>query len=224
MKISRLVGLIFAAVLAIGLMTATAASAVGPLFLPGTLNTFTGKSGAGTLENSAANAINCTSDATTGEITGKSTVGGVMVTFSGCSSTEKEGCSVDSPGAGSGKVLTNALDGELGTVAEKEAKSKVGLLLLPTVGTEFVELLGSCLAVSPIHVTGQVAGEATPINGGLTLKGTLNFVGSKGVQSIKEITVLGAVVKPALKAFSGLVAASETTEETIEYSKDVEVC
>jgi hypothetical protein len=222
MKLSRLVGLIFAAVLAIGLMTAAAASAAAPEFNPGTLNTFTGTSGAGTLESSAAENVTCTSDTTTGEITGVKTVGSVMVSFSGCSSTEKGGCSVDSAGAGSGKVLTSTLDGELGTVKTTEAKSGVGLLLLPTTGTTFVELLGSCLALSPAKVTGQVAGEANTIKTSST-GGTLTFIGSKGTQSIKEINVLGTIVKPALKAFSGLVNASETTTETLTYSKAVEV-
>jgi hypothetical protein len=223
MTISRLLGLIFAAVLAIGLMTATAASAASPEFLPGALNKFTGESGAGTLESGASEAVTCTDDTTAGEITGPKTVGGVMVTFLGCTSPENGGCSVDSPGAGSAKILTATLDGELGTVKTTEAKSGVGLYLLPTSGTEFVELLGTCLTVNDAKVDGSIAGEANTVKNGLSLVGSLTFRGSKAVQSIKEINVLGHILKPELKAF-GLVGASETTTELLDYEKDVEVC
>jgi hypothetical protein len=219
MKISRLVGLIFVAVLAIGLMTAAVASAAEPEFVPGTLNPFTGESGAGTLENNVAEAVTCTSDTTTGEITGPKTVGGVMVSFAGCT-TNKNECSVDSAGAGSGKILTTTLDGELGTT--KQAKSGVGLYLLPSSGTEFVKILGTCLTGSPVQVNGTIAGEANTIKA-KSLVGSLTFIGSKGTQTIKEINVLGTIKTPELLAFSGLVKASETTTELIDYEKDVEV-
>ena len=145
-----------------------------------------------------------------------------MVTFTGCSSPEKGGCSVDSPGAGSGKVLTSTLDGELGSVKTTEAKSGVGLYLLPTSGTEFVELLGTCLKVNDAKVEGTIAGEANTVKT-KSLVGSLTFKGSKGVQSIKEINVLGHILKPGLTAF-GVVGASETTTELLDYEKDVEVC
>jgi len=41
----------------------------------------------------------------------------------------------------------NTLDGDLGTVATSEAASGVGLLLLPTAGTTFFTIKGTCLAL-----------------------------------------------------------------------------
>ena len=228
MKISRLVGLILAAVLALNLMAATVASAAGPLFLPGTLNTFTGTSGTSKLESTSLEAITCSDDTTAGEITGAKTVGGVMVTFLGCHDTEKGGCTVKSKGAAEGTILTNTLDGELGTVKTTEAPSGVGLYLLPTTGTEFVDVEGPCVELEGGAVTGTIAGEATPIGKGgdqsLSLDGKLTFTGSKGSQSIKTINLEGGTsVKPKLKAL-GLIESSETTTELVTYTKDVEVC
>jgi hypothetical protein len=222
MKLSRLAGLIFAAVLAMSLLAVTTASAESPLFLPGTLTTFTGTSGTGALETISTSPVTCQSDTTTGEITGPKTVGNVMVTFFNCSSTEGSGCSVKGGGAGTGKILTNTLDGELGSVKTNEAPSGVGLLLLPTSGTTFVTLEGTCLVSKTSPVFGTVAGEVTPLNT-LTLAGNkINFFGAAGVQSIKKINVLGSVVEPKLKAL-GVLASSESTIESVTYAADVEV-
>jgi hypothetical protein len=222
MKIARLFGLVVMAVLALNLMAAAVASASAPEFSPGTLNTFTGESGTGALETASTSAIECTSDTATGEVTGAKTVGGVVVTFHGCSSKEKGGCAVSSVGGTSGLITTAILDGELGSVKKTEAASGVGLFLLPTSGTKFVELEGSCLLVSPSPVTGTVTGEATPVNGTASKDGKLVFEGSKGTQKIKEINVLGTVKKPGLKAL-GLLESSETTVELVLYTNAVSV-
>jgi hypothetical protein len=224
MKLSRLAGLIFLAALAISLMAAAGASAASPLFLPSTLTIFTGDSTTGALETASTEPVTCLSDLTTGEVTGAKTVGGVVVTFHNCSSKENGGCSVKSTNLTgvSGLIKTEVLDGELGSVKKTEATSGVGLLLLPTSGTKFVELEGPCLFVSPTPVVGTVVGEATPIGGGLTLDGRLLFQGSAGVQAIKEINVLGTIKKPLLKAL-GLLESSERTLELVLYASDVEV-
>jgi hypothetical protein len=226
MKLSRLAGLIFLAALAISLMAAAGASASYPLFLPrGTVITFKADSGTGALETESTKPVECLTDLTTGEITGGKTVGNVVVTFHNCSSKEGEGCSVKSSnlsGTVSGLIKTEVLDGELGSVKKTEAASGVGLFLLPTSGTKFVELEGPCLLVSPSPVTGTIVGEVTPIAAGLSNDGKLLFQGSKGTQAIKEINVLGTIKKPALKAL-GLLASSERTLELVLYASVVEV-
>jgi hypothetical protein len=221
MKISRLVGLIFAAVLALNLMAATVASAAGPLFLPGTLNKFTATTGLALLETASTKPVDCASSTTTGEITGLSKVGNVMVSFTGCHSTEGSGCTIKGGGGTTGNILTATLDGELGT--SKESKTGVALLLLPTTGTEFVELSGSCLPLGGGETNGSVAGEVTPVGGGTVLDGKLIFTGLSGSQSIKKISILGSVVEPELKAL-GLLASSEDATGLVTYEKDVEVC
>jgi hypothetical protein len=220
MKLSRLVGVIVMAVLALNLMAAAAASASAPEFSPGTANPFTGESGTGALETSATEPVKCLSDSNGGEVTGAKTVGGVVVTFHNCSSKEGSGCSVKSPGAATATVVTNTLDGELGSVKSTEAASGVGLLLLPTTGTTFVTLEGTCLIASPAPVVGTIAGEATPIGGTASKDGKLIFAGSKGAQKIKEINVLGTLLKPKLKAL-GLLESSETTVELVLYTNAV---
>jgi hypothetical protein len=221
MKLSRLAGLIFLVALAVNLMAAAVASAAAPEFRPGTLNLFKGESSTGALETSSTKPIKCTSDTSTGEITGAKTVGSVVVTFHGCESEEGTGCPVNSPGQGAGLIKTETLDGELGSVKKTEAASGVGLLLLPTVGTSFVTLEGTCLLLSPAPVTGTLAGEATPLNKS-SKDGDLIFEGSKGVQKIKTINVLGTEEKPVLEAL-GILKASETTLELVLYDNVVEV-
>jgi hypothetical protein len=226
MKLSRLVGLIFAAVLAMGLMAVSAAFASPPEFLPGTPQPFTSDSGTGQLETSTGTKIKCLTDLDKGEVTGPKTVGNVVVIFHNCSSPEGSGCSVKSEGGpNSSLIITKTLDGELGSVKPSLAASGVGLLLLPTTGTVFVTLEGSCLPLSPSPVDGSVAGETTPINGPSALDGKIIFQGSgaAGVQKISEINVLGTVVKPSLKAL-GLLESNEITVDLILFSKDVVVC
>jgi hypothetical protein len=219
MRLSRLAGLVIVAVLAMGLMTAATASAE-PEFNPGTLNRFDGTSGTGSLANASTEEVTCKTDTSTGEITGIRTVGSVVVVFHGCTSPEAGGCEVNSVGETPGLISTTTLVGELGLT--KESATSVGLLLKPASGTKFTELTGPCLAIKPAPVTGSIAGEARPIGKPASLIGTLSFVGAKGIQNITKIEVLGKVEKPELLAF-GLVKASETTNETILYEKDVEV-
>jgi hypothetical protein len=221
MKLTRLVGFIFVAVLAMSLMAVSAAVASPPEFNPGTLNIFTSESGSGTLETSSGTVVSCLTDLSTGEVTGPKTVGGVVVTFHNCSG-EKGGCSVKSEGGpNSSLIITHNLDGELGSVKPTESSSGVGLLLLPTSGTVFVTLEGSCLPLSPSPVDGSVVGEVTPVEGPSSKDGKLIFLGSpKGVQKIKQIIVLGVTVKPTLKAL-GLLESNEVTSDLILYTNPV---
>jgi|GEM_PF-1335613 hypothetical protein len=217
----RSIGLLLVALAVASALTASVASASAPEFNPGTLNTFTALRGVSLLETSSTSPITCTSGTTTGEITGVKTVGSVKVTFSGCTSSEGEGCSVTGGAAGTGKILTNALTGELGSVKTSEAESGAGLLLSPASGTTFATLEGSCLLVSPSPVEGTIAAEvlATTEEG---KTGELSYLGSKGKQSIKEINVLGTVKKPELRAL-GLLSASLQAPELMTFASSVKV-
>jgi hypothetical protein len=219
MKLARLASLLLTAVLAVGLMSASVASAAAPEFNPGTLNRFTATGGTAAIGNSLTSEVLCKSHTSTGEITGVKTVGSVLVIFHGCSSPEGGGCAVTSTGETPGLIKTEALAGELGLT--KQSTSGVGLLLKPASGTKYTELEGPCLAISPAPVTGTIAGEVKTIKT-KALAGTFTYVGSKGVQNITSIEILGKTEKPELLAF-GAVKASFTTNGAVKYEKDIEV-
>jgi hypothetical protein len=220
MKLSRLFGLALGVALAASLLAAATASAADPEFRGTFPILFLALSFIFILDSST-NRIECLHDHVHGEILGASKVGKVVVAFVGC--TGEEGgttCTAKSKGAKTGEIITKTLDGELGLVAKAEAASGVGLLLLPEATKVFVEPEGPCLTTAPVE--GSIAGEASPI--GVSSKtGKVVYTGSKGSQSIKKITVLGSSVEPKLSAFFGLVAASETTTESVEYVTAVEV-
>jgi hypothetical protein len=182
---------------------------------------FKGSSELVSFETAPTAPVTCTGSTITGELTGARTVGSVLITFSGCSSKEGGGCSVQSSPAAPGEILTNTLKGELGTVKESEALSEVGLLILPASGTAFVTIEGSCLLVSPSPVVGSLVSEVMPVNEE-SLAGQLRFVGNKGLQLIKSIAVLSNVVKPHLKALGVLETSLEMADE-LEYKGAVEV-
>jgi hypothetical protein len=196
-----------------------------PEFVPvptGASAKFTGSGGTSALETSATDAIDCTSTTASGEIAGATKIGSVVVTFHNCSTKEGGGCSVKSEGApNSSLVVTNTLDGELGEVATSEAASGVGLLLLPTSGTKFTTLEGSCLPLSPSPVDGTIAAETSPVET-LGSSGKLVFAGSKGTPDIKTILVLDHTVKPSLLAL-GLLSSSETSTDTLKFGEEIEV-
>jgi hypothetical protein len=100
----------------------------------------------------------------------------------------------------------------------------VGLLFLPTSGTTFVTLEGPCLIASPSPVTGSVAAEVTPVGGPASKDGRVIFEGDgkEAGQKIKDINVLGTLLKPTLKAL-GLLPASQTGVGLSLFANDVEV-
>jgi len=173
------------AVLAMSALTASAASAAAPEFKPSTNQTFTGSSGAVAWESSESK-ITCSKDTSKGEITGATTMGSVVLTFTECfASKGGTRCYFNSKGAkGKGEIITDKLKGELGEVAESQATSKVGLVLEPEVGTKIAELESPCGDPS---IEGGVAAEVTPTKtSGKTLD--LVFVGAGGLQKIKKLT------------------------------------
>jgi|SRR5580692_690800 hypothetical protein len=217
MRHARLATLIFVAAIAAGLIATGMASAAAPEFLPGTPQAFTGDGSTSKLETETGTKVECLSSVSHGEITGAKTVGNLVVVFHNCHTPEGSGCSLKSEGGPNTSLITiRTMDGELGSVKKAEALSGVGILVLPTTGTAFVTLEGTCLPVSPSPVDGAIVGEVTAVNGTASADGKLIFQGSgsAGSQLIKAINILGTVKNPALKAL-GLLEANAIEVELV---------
>jgi hypothetical protein len=223
---ARGVPLALVAVFAMSAVAASAASAAGPEFKPSTKQAFTGTSGTLKIEAGSSEAFYCSKGSSSGEITGASTVGSLVLTFTGCESKEKGGCKFKSSGAkNEGEIITTPLAGELGEVKTTEATSGVGLLVKTASGTEELALIeGHCLS-SQWKLTGTVAAEVTPTKKlGKTV--SLVFVGSKGHNKIWEIAVGGKHDKPELKLRGGPEwggVSFETTETLTFKGNEVEI-
>ena len=158
---SRRTFLALVAILAMSAVTASAASAAAPEFKPSTKQAFTGSMGTITLERASYSPTICTKGASTGEITGASTVGALVLTLTGCESKEGPGCKFKSVGAkNSGEIITTALVGELGEVNTTEATSGVGLLLRPASGTEWAKIEAPCILPEWESMKGTLAAES----------------------------------------------------------------
>jgi len=217
MKIARLAGLMFAAILAISLAVASVASAA-PEFKPAE-GTFTGTSGVGTLKGGSETVV-CAKDTNSGTISSATLAGNVLIHFLECTSSgaTKSGCKVNSVGASEGLILTTTLHGILGTVLGNGGG--VGLLLLPISGKRFVTL-ASNECTKETAVTGDIAGLVSPTGKSQTT-GKLSFTTSNKKQLIKTIDLSsGGSVEPELVAYSA--TATEETEDSITFSKAIEV-
>jgi hypothetical protein len=205
------IGLALALVCAISAGAASTASAADPEFGGSVKQTFKGTSGTGTIASTVGE-ITCSSDSSTGEVTGTSQIGKVVVTFSGCVAKEGEkACTAKSAGGATGKIVTKTLMGELGLVSKSEAPSGAGLLVLPETAKVLATIEAACLAPALSSLEGSVVGEASPV-GGLSTTATLGFAGGAGKQSIKEIGVLGTTVKPKLLGFGAVTVSEDSTE------------
>jgi|HubBroStandDraft_2_1064218.scaffolds.fasta_scaffold83013_3 hypothetical protein len=203
------------AVLAMSAVVTSAASAAAPEFKPATKQVFSGTSGALTIQNSATNEITCSKETSTGEITSATTVGGVVLTLTGCESPEQGGCKLTSEGAKNlGEIVTNALKGVLGTVKTSEAASGVGLLLEPASGSVWAKIEG---CITDWTLEGNLAAEVTPIKT-LSKTGKLVFVGKDGHEAIRGIVVGGKTEKPELLLHGGLISWSTT--ETLTFKSN----
>jgi hypothetical protein len=188
-----------------------------------TVKTLKGMGAPSTLTAAAAGiATSCEEAVDAGEVTGMSTIGKLVVTFTGCQVTkaEKETCTIRSVGAKKeGEIVTHTLMGELGTTKSAEAASEVALLLLPET-TKTWETLESTKCSLESKVTGSLAAEILPISE-KTAFGGLNFEVSSGKQNIKKITVSSGEKEPELIAFT--VTATEELEDGIEFNGEVEI-
>jgi len=220
---SRPVLLALVAAFATSAVTAAAASAATPEFKPvPTKKKFTSTSGTVTFEASG-NTLTCEKSATTGESTGAETLGKVIVKFTGCKSTGSGGsnCALKSKNTTTaGEILTDALDGELGTVATTQASSGVGVLLKPATGTLWTELeANTCTHAT--KVTGTIAAEVATI-GKKQATNKFVFATSGGSQGIKKITLdSGKTAEPELVAWSEPLTMNKTDEVTFEEALEV---
>jgi hypothetical protein len=222
MKIARLASLVLTAILAVGLAVVSVASAE-PEFKP-TGSTVTGTSESMTVFTAAGETITCAKNVVSGGVVTSATlVGGVVAHFLECTDKAAGGdtCPAMSTGAPlENLILTTTQHGVLGLILPKPAEgSGVAVVLLPSSGSTFVQLLGKCFVTT--NVSGQVAGVAEPI-GSLVTKGTLKFNAPGGVQEIKEVDLsTGGLVKPKLTAFSA--TASGVVQEAGTYGTATEI-
>lgn len=219
MKVARLAGLMFIAVMVVSLAAASAASAapaLSYLFSSGSVGAgFTGTSLAGKLAAGAENIVKCASDTNGGTIANVHLLGPFDITFTGCESSGNSGgnfCQVNSVNAAAGVILTTTLHALLGTVLPSELP---GLLVLPTANTKFVTLAANACTIETT-INGSVAGLLFKGQiGSLILESLVNFL----PKDITEIHTLNGLVKPVLQAF-GLPATLETLEH-IAWSRDI---
>jgi len=203
------------AVFAMSAVAASVASAAAPEFKPSTKQAFTGASETFSMYNDVGEGFTCSKVTSTGEITGATTVGSLVLTFTGCEGMKGGGttCKVKSVGANAGEIITKPLKGELGEVATSEATSGVGLLIEPASGEALTTIAkGECYNEGSIE--GRIAAEVTPIKT-LAKTGKLVFVGSSGSQKIKAITVKGVKEKPSLSFHSSIYSWGMT--DTLEF-------
>ena len=222
MKQIRTLGMVLVAVFALSAVVASAAFAA-PEFevrsgetLKGT--TFTGST-TGAKLTAAGTTINCTGGSSSGEITGATTVGKVVVTFTGCKGKGLSECSVQSPGASPGEVVTDTLEGELGEVAHSEAANETGLKLKASGKESFVTTEGSCLPFGGSSVTGEIIGDVQPVKA-FAKTGELVYKAESKKQKIQKFTTDSSA--QVLKAF-GFAEVVEETTESLEFSKEIKV-
>jgi len=135
----------------------TLGSSNGYEWLPGVGKAgFTTKltTGSFTLESAVKTSkLTCTGETSAGEYTGAKTVGGVVVTLTGCERAAEK-CS--SAGAAAGEIVTNALEGTLGVEAfgATSAADKIALELFPV--TEAGPVMEFSCAGTALSVRGSV--------------------------------------------------------------------
>jgi hypothetical protein len=133
-----------------------------------------------TLEAVNRTKLTCSGESGSGNITGRKTVGSVVVTFTGCESAGKK-CTTS--GLGEGEIRSQGLEGTLGveSVTVKEGKEilHVGLDLFPAgkVGPVFEY---TCAGGQPQTLSGSVI--APVVAGKMQTSSTLKFSQSAGLQ------------------------------------------
>jgi hypothetical protein len=152
--------------LAVGVANAAAA---GQPKAEGFPATFTGSGGAGVLETVAegtkVRTVNCTGNTSSGEVNSATSVKGVLVKFTGCTTSGPFGLTVPckSSGASAKEIRTVALKGS--TAYLIKSSNRAGIVLSPESGTTFSEFTCTLLGVTvELKVTGSVVGELTPVN------------------------------------------------------------
>jgi hypothetical protein len=223
MKIARLAGLTFVAMLVMGLVAVSAASATEPLFKP-VGATVLGDGGLAVLVvNNGVDVYYCEESHTFGTILNALLIGNVVIHYLGCTSSgaTKSNCPVNTEGSPEGLILTDTLHGILGLILPSK---ETGLLLLPVKGTAFFTLTENACTVEAAW-SGTIAGLVEPLSI-LTTKGRILFEREPGPgnnPAILDIDLthgLGLVI-PRLVTFGG--TATLTQLELLTFSVATEV-
>ena len=191
-----------------------------PRIMPPAPQIFRLAGGSSTL-TAGGNTVSCTSGAGTGEVTGESSEGGLVVDFSGCKSSGSGGlgCTIKSNNTViAGLIIAGTLKGELGY--SEQATSEAALVLKPSSGKVITELAGnSCTPTT--KVTGSLVGELTPTDVSATT-GKLILALSSGKQAITEVLLSsGSFVEPELVAFTA--TATTTSSDAVTYTSAIEI-
>ena len=221
---SNSVLLALVAVFAMSAVAVASASAALPEFKPvPAKKKFTSTSGV-VKWTMGTESFTCSKSTTAGEVAGASTLGKVVIKFTGCKAIIKgtEECSINSssPLGAAGEVITKSLKGELGTVKTSEAASGVGLLLEQEVkGTGITTFANvSCLPESKL--TGSLAGEIVTV-GKKQATNKLVFGVTSGNQNISSITVKSGKQAPELEAWGTTLGVEGSDEMSFEEALEV---
>lgn len=134
-----------------------------------------------TLEAVNRTKVTCSGESGTGEITGRKTVGNILVTFTGC---ESAGSKCSTSGLAEGEIRSESLEGALGVeriTINKEGKEvlHIGLDLFPA-GKAGPLLEYGCAGGTPQTLSGSVIGSVAA--GKMQTSSTLKFSQSAGLQ------------------------------------------
>jgi hypothetical protein len=184
------------AVLLLGAIAASAASAAEFQAKPSFPVKFSAEGGAGLLETKAGHSVTCQSTSASGEVSGATAVAGLTVRFKGCFAEHLAVLPCTTSGAASGEIVTNTIVGK--PVDLDTLHVQVGLLLESSatagVFAEFTcESTNGLPVKEKIKVTGSVIGQVktTQLN---EFRSTLNleFVQAGGVQAWTQVEGAGA--------------------------------
>jgi hypothetical protein len=182
--------------------------------------TFSSTGGAGLLETVGGKTLRCAGNTDRGQITGPKEVGKVFVTFTGCEEPEKK-VKCKTMGKAEGEIATLELKGHLGYL--EKSVPKVGLVLEPTTGTLFAELLCPS-AIFKIKINGKVIAEISSALNTLSTTGELHYaLTAKGRQVWTKFE--GGVEEILKDTFSGGAEENSAIEgqDKLTYQNDVQI-
>jgi hypothetical protein len=187
-------------------------------FEPGSARAFTFKNGSATLETVSGAVITCQENTYSGKYTGSKTVT-VHLKLAGCEPTNRFGIKCESQGAGLGKVNFNALEGNLGYIANG-VEPTVGLVLTPTAADGGYLAQFHCGEV-PVSITGGVIAAYAPVDKMVTTF-TVSLKQTKGLQTPEALEggtpeLLSMIIGASAPERMGLKAADKVTnQESLE--------
>lgn len=186
------------AVLLLGAIAASSASAARFEAKPAFPVKFSGEGKVGLLETKGGHSVTCTGAKASGEVSSESAVANVSVVFQGCFAEHISGVALPctTSGRASGEVATNLIAGR--PIDLDPLHVQVGLLLEPASGEVFAEFVcqstnSSIPVKETLTVTGAVIGQVktTDLN---EFRSTLDleFVQAGGVQAWTQAEAAGA--------------------------------